>query len=237
MNKPVIKAILFDLDDTLWEIRPVLARAEALLYAWLTTHTPRITQMHTIDTLRAHRLALLQKHPHLHVDLFALRHTALSQLFQEHAYPAPLVDTAMAVFAQARNAVTLFDDVLPVFAQLHTHWQLGAITNGTTDLSATPLVPYFATSFSSFQFGVAKPDPTIFLAACADLQLMPHEVVYVGDDPVCDIHGAQHVGMQAVWMNRFQHTYQGQNTPNGECRDLYELHQWMMTQTNTARDQ
>jgi HAD superfamily hydrolase (TIGR01509 family) len=235
MNKPVIKAILFDLDDTLWDIRPVLARAEAHLYAWLSQHTPIISDLYSIETLRAHRLNLLKEHPHLQVNLFALRHFALTQLFQAHGYATDLVDEAMAVFAKARNEVHLFDDVLPGFQQLHAKWVLGSVTNGTTDLSTTPLAPYFKTSIASFQFGACKPEPAIFLAACDAIQIPPTEVVYVGDDPVFDIFGAQQVGMQAVWMNRFQRDYAGDNIPDAQCRDLYELHQWMQTHTQSTQ--
>jgi len=75
MNKPVIKAILFDLDDTLWEIQPVLVRAEALLYQWLSTHTPNIAAVHTIESLREHRMTLARDNPAFKVNLIvAFRH-------------------------------------------------------------------------------------------------------------------------------------------------------------------
>ena len=38
-----LRCITFDLDDTLWETGPVIARAEAHAHAWLETHAPRIT--------------------------------------------------------------------------------------------------------------------------------------------------------------------------------------------------
>ena len=41
-----IRAITLDLDDTLWEIHPVIKRAEKQLYAWLSEHYPRITEMY-----------------------------------------------------------------------------------------------------------------------------------------------------------------------------------------------
>jgi putative hydrolase of the HAD superfamily len=38
-----IAAITLDLDDTLWPIEPVIARAEERLDAWLKIHCPRAT--------------------------------------------------------------------------------------------------------------------------------------------------------------------------------------------------
>ena len=37
-----IKAIVFDLDDTLWPLRPLIAAAEQTLYAWLIERVPSI---------------------------------------------------------------------------------------------------------------------------------------------------------------------------------------------------
>ena len=39
-----IECITFDLDDTLWDVEPVILRAEELFYQWLSQHCPRITQ-------------------------------------------------------------------------------------------------------------------------------------------------------------------------------------------------
>ena len=41
-----ILAITLDLDDTLWEIHPVIKRAERHLYAWLEENYPRITDLY-----------------------------------------------------------------------------------------------------------------------------------------------------------------------------------------------
>ena len=39
-----IEAVFFDLDDTLWEVGPVIERAEQRIYEHLAAHFPRITQ-------------------------------------------------------------------------------------------------------------------------------------------------------------------------------------------------
>lgn len=236
MNKPVIKAILFDLDDTLWDIQPVLARAETILYQWLTLHAPSVAAMHTIESLREHRMTLARHDPSLKVNLLALRHKALSQIFNEHNLPVSLADSAMTLFSTARNTVTLFDDVLPAFDQLREHWVLGSVTNGTTDLSVTGLTPYFRTSIASYQFGVSKPETAIFHAAASALNIAPEHIAYVGDDPVFDVQGAKQAGMHAVWMNRFDRHYAGEFTPDAQCTDLFGLLAWLNTHTDKPHD-
>jgi hypothetical protein len=55
---------------------------------------------------------------------------------------------------------------------------------------------FFAGSVSARNHGVAKPDPSIFLAACAAANAAPHQVMHLGDDPLLDIDGALAAGLQ-----------------------------------------
>jgi len=42
-----IRAVCFDLDDTLWDMAPVIPRAEKRLYAWFASHCPRVLDVYT----------------------------------------------------------------------------------------------------------------------------------------------------------------------------------------------
>ena len=55
----VIRAICFDLDNTLWEIEPVLVRAERILADWLGRRYPRIGERFTPSGVLEMRAALL----------------------------------------------------------------------------------------------------------------------------------------------------------------------------------
>ena len=230
LQQAPIRAVLFDLDDTLWPIVPVILRAEALLYAWLQTHAPRVAQQHTVDTLRARRMALMQAQPRFQVDLWALRHAGLTEAFTAADADLARVDEAMAVFAAARNAVTPYEDVVPVLQRLRGRFALGTISNGFADLQAIGLDHHFAVSLAAHRFGCAKPDPSIFLSACAALQVDPAHAVYVGDDPLLDVDGAQKAGMRAVWMNRFDRQLPAQVRPDASCSSLFELEHWLAAQ-------
>ena len=48
----MIKALTFDLDDTLWDVWPVVEHAEQLLYEWLAGYYPRIATRFTSLELR-----------------------------------------------------------------------------------------------------------------------------------------------------------------------------------------
>jgi putative hydrolase of the HAD superfamily len=48
--------------------------------------------------------------------------------------------------------------------------------------------------------GIWKPHPAIFLGALEQLQVEPHNAVFVGDNPYEDIQGAKQVGMFTIWV-------------------------------------
>ena len=54
------------------------------------------------------------------------------------------VDLAMAVFSQARNAVTPFEDVLPTLERLGSRAVLGSISNGFARNRLRPVSSAFA---------------------------------------------------------------------------------------------
>jgi FMN phosphatase YigB (HAD superfamily) len=75
-----IRTITIDLDDTLWEIHPVIKRAEARLYEWLGENYPRITQMYTPAELHDVRAQIITEFADRSHDLTFLRHTVLSRV-------------------------------------------------------------------------------------------------------------------------------------------------------------
>jgi HAD superfamily hydrolase (TIGR01549 family) len=223
------KAILFDLDDTLWPIAPVIVQAEQTLHAWLLEHAPGVGARFSIDQLRQARLALLASEPAFQLDLGALRRAALITAFEAAGEDGAKVDAAMVHFFAARNAVTPYDDVVPGLLRLQGRALLGSISNGNADLRAIGLAHHFQVSVAASQLGVAKPDPAIFLHACRALGVAPHEALYVGDDILLDVQAAQRAGLRAVWLNRtasLRHVELGV-APDAICANFDELHDWL----------
>ncbi|WP_040787350.1 HAD family hydrolase [Massilia niastensis] len=229
MTRPWPKAVLFDLDDTLWPIAPVIIEAEKILYAWLAEHAPRVVRQYTIDTLRQARLELLARRPEFELDLGALRRAGLIAAFEQAGEDVGKVELAMVEFFAARNAVIPYDDVLPGLLRLKSRVRIGSITNGNADLETIGLSRHFHGSVSAPRLGVAKPDPAIFLAGCEALDVAPGEAVYVGDNLLLDVQGAQRAGLRAVWMNRIGQVNElaHEVRPDGEVSSLDELLSWL----------
>ena len=92
-----IRAIMIDLDDTLWEIHPVIRRAEVRLYEWMSEHYPRITEMFGPEDFRILRKEVLTEFKdHLH-DLTLIRRTVLTRLGEAAGYGDSHVDAAFEV--------------------------------------------------------------------------------------------------------------------------------------------
>ncbi len=227
-GKPqIVKAVLFDLDDTLWPIAPVIARAEQILFEWLQANAEAVTRRFSIDSLRQQRLQLAATDPVFRFDLWKLRHAALSAALSSVGDDPAKADAAMAVFSEARHAVTPFADVQPALSRLQRRLPLGTVSNGFADLGKIGLAGHFQASIAAHSFGSGKPDPAIFHAACAALKVAPQEALYVGDDPLLDVVGAQQAGLQAVWINRFERSLPDGVQPQASCTSLDELEAWL----------
>ncbi len=197
-----IRTITIDLDDTLWEIHPVIRRAEARLYEWMSEHYPRITDMFGPEELRILRKEVLEEFKdHLH-DLTLVRRTVLARLGEAAGYGDSHVDAAFEVFSEARNDVTLFPGVRSALTKLRRRFVLVAVTNGNADLERIGIRDLFDDVISAAMAGAAKPARPIFDAAVKAGGASAQQTLHVGDDPLRDVHGARDAGLRSVWVNR-----------------------------------
>jgi putative hydrolase of the HAD superfamily len=195
-----VRAIAFDLDNTLWDVEPVLERAEQCLATWLQQHCPRIALSR--EQMRAAREQLAQREPHNAHDVSYLRATALAAHAREHGYDEQLAGRAFEVFLEARNQVEIFPDVAPALARLRRRYALASLSNGNADLARIGLEHAFTVSLNARQIGAAKPQLRCFERLAQELQLPAGAIAYVGDDPQLDIDAARAAGLRTVWMNR-----------------------------------
>lgn len=197
-----VRAICFDLDNTLWEIEPVLLRAERILADWLRQRYPRIPERFPAEAMQAMRAELLRDEPHRAHDLTYLRRETLARAAAAAGYDRDIAHDAFAAWHAARNQVTPFAETLPALAKLRSRYRLASLSNGNADLGRIGLAHHFEVSLSACDLGCAKPHPRAYAALAEALTLEPADLLFVGDEPHADVVGPRAAGMRTVWVNR-----------------------------------
>ena len=224
LDVPKIRAISLDLDETLWPVWPTIERAEQMLHQWLAVHAPQTAALFAdAAALRQIREEMNAHQPHLKSDLSALRRESIRMALERAGNDPALAEPAFDVFFDARQCVTLYDDAAPALAFLSARFPLVSVSNGNADIVRIGLKPYFRAAVSAREFGIAKPDPSIFVAAAQAVGVAPEEVLHVGDDATLDVLGAVRAGMQAAWLNREDQLWPHEVQPHVTVSTLTEL--------------
>lgn len=197
-----VRAITLDLDDTLWPFAPIGERIERVLDDWMRTHSPRTALHFPVARMRALRERVCAEHPRLIHDLGALRRLTLQRALTESGGDPALADAAYDAFYAVRNQVECYPDSIAALQRIAAHLPVAALTNGNADLQRIGLAQHFRFQLGAREHGAAKPDASIFHAACARLGCAPNEVLHVGDHIEMDVLGAARAGLRSCWINR-----------------------------------
>lgn len=219
-----LRTLSFDLDNTLWDVDPVIEAAEGKLRDWMAVECPRALDGYRPARLVELREEIVAQHPDRDHDLTFLRKAVLERILVSAGYPSALAEAAFAVFFAARNEVTLFADVLPALYRLSEHFQMVALTDGNADLGRIGLDALFDHYINASIVGRPKPHAAMFQAVAAATGHSPEHILHVGDHPEKDIAGARRVGFRTVWINRQRERWPLEHAvPDAEVTDLTAL--------------
>jgi putative hydrolase of the HAD superfamily len=197
-----VRAVFFDLDNTLWDVHPVIVRAEHAMYDFLHARYPAVTARHDLDSMRALRVQVARDNPDKRHDFTWLRLESLRRHARDAGYADAMAEQAFEVFFRTRNEVVLYDDVRSTLEILVRDYRLFAISNGNADLAVIGLAQYFEASLTAREAGMLKPDPRIFEILLGRAGLRAGETAHVGDDAEADVEGARRAGVLPIWLNR-----------------------------------
>lgn len=122
-----------------------------------------------------------------------------------------------------------FDYTLPLLENLKAQGlKIGLITNGThalqyKKLDMTGLRYVFDEIIVSGDVLTDKPDREIFLMMCEKLGLSPEQCVYVGDNRKNDVDGGNSAGMKTIWLTSANIHQDGKTQPDAVIGSLTEL--------------
>lgn len=199
-----IAAMTFDLDDTLYDNYPVIARTTKESHAALQAHHPALKD-YSVEQYQQVRQRLLLAEPEIYHDVSEWRRRAVEQsMLDVGLAPAQAADGSrevMTVFAEWRSKITISDENHATLAALAERIPLVAITNGNAEPHLFGLDKYFQFILRAGPDGRAKPYQDMYHCAAERLNLAPERILHVGDDLTTDVAGAVRCGMQACWIN------------------------------------
>ncbi|WP_420628607.1 HAD family hydrolase [Candidatus Leptofilum sp.] len=213
-----IKAVLFDMDDTLidWsEFEGDIAGLESNglhnLYRYF------VDSGHSLIPFPEFRLAYRETAVHAWqeakkswagVSFVNILQTLLAQCGLDIANID--MDAALRAYKWGPlPGVELFADTLPVLGKLKSDgYKIGLITNAMQpmwmrdiELRAYGILEYLDARLTSGDVGFMKPHPFIYWRALELLEVQPEAAVFVGDRPANDIAGANEAGLTSVLMS------------------------------------
>lgn len=198
-----VSALTFDLDDTLYDNRPVILRTEEETLKFLRNYHPSLVALENSDFQRL-RQALRKAEPEIYHDVTEWRRRAVEQamldagLSREEA--AAGAEAAMVNFATWRSRIDVPQATHDTLAALAEKWPLVAITNGNAQPERFGLNDYFKFVLRAGPDGRSKPYHDMYHLAAERLDLPLGEILHVGDDLTTDVAGAIRCGMQACWI-------------------------------------
>lgn len=197
-----IRVITFDLDDTLWDVWPIIERAEKRLQTWLQLHYPQIAARYDSLGLRGLSAEIEEQQPEQAYRRSWLRKRTLALAARRCGYQDFDVEAAFQVFYRARNEVRFFEEVEPVLSRLAQRYTLGALSNGNACAELTGLSEYLTFALNAEGVGCPKPGAAMFEEARRLSGFEPEQILHVGDEPEHDVSGASKAGFRTVWINR-----------------------------------
>ena len=225
-----LRALLFDLDDTLIPETPaIVAGYEAVAErVWGQSTPERVRQL--TDAARAvwRAGAPWEYKERVHFSLGEGLHgefvadgpepDRLRQFIprlHEEAFEAVLPDAhrgssaeLVDTWRQARmSALSLYPETREVLTELGSRMPLALVTNGAArlqraKLERTGIEDHFDVIVDSETVGVGKPSPEMFTVALRKLGVTGGEAAMVGNDLGRDVAGARAAGVRPIWVHR-----------------------------------
>jgi putative hydrolase of the HAD superfamily len=190
-----IRAVLFDLDHTLWERDTAVRRLVTAQYAGFAAlaAVPRDEYVERVLELDDHGTA----------DKKAIYEQVVREFGLQ---PSQAEELRTHFWANFKNYFEPVPDAVEVLNALRAAGlKTGIITNGSTaaqdaKISGLGLAPLMDVILVSEREGISKPDHAIFHRALDRLGVRPDAAWFVGDHPEFDVRGAAEAGLTAVWV-------------------------------------
>ncbi|HCG6403080.1 TPA: HAD-IA family hydrolase [Vibrio parahaemolyticus] len=238
----MLKAIFFDMDETLCGTSQADKAAGQKFAAWIQQTYPQVSdpQVFLQRYLQGVYKKLNAEFPQLVAllpDENAFRCGLIQTILAENGIhiDAEQAQQAQHYFDSARmGAFTFFPGVKEMLTDLRKHYKLVVITNGPIfsqhpKLKATQMDEWVDHIIVGGEEPEEKPAASIFQKALNLVDIKPEEALHIGDSLAADIAGANNMGILSVWVNATGASNPTEITPNFEIRETVELNEILKT--------
>lgn len=228
MNKIIgVKAISFDADGTLWDFEKVMCHSLNHVLRELKKLDPNAVDMLDVGKMIKIRNRVANELKGRVTNLEDIRLEAFRQTLRDIGRPNDALASHLnQVYLKHRfEDIRLYDDVLPALKALRVRYALGILSNGNSYPERCGLEGMFKFVVFSQDYGVEKPNPSLFQIALEKAGCSKHQLLHVGDSLHEDIMGAINAGIKCVWLNRKRVKNNLDLKIDCEISSLSELHE------------
>ncbi len=201
-GSPIIRFLLFDLDDTLFDFR----RAERTSLTRTLTRRGRAPTEEDLDAYSRINISWWQRLERGEITRAQVIVGRFGEFLAAFAPSFPARKTAEEYENGLKDCGFLIPGADDVLRRLREEgYLLYAVTNGTGEIQRSRLqksgiAPFFSGVFISEEVGCEKPSPLFFEAAFRQIPFFRREeAVLIGDSLTSDIRGALNAGVAPVW--------------------------------------
>jgi FMN hydrolase / 5-amino-6-(5-phospho-D-ribitylamino)uracil phosphatase len=219
----VVSTVVFDVDETLVNLRPAVREALLVVLAELRRLSPAAQELSVAD-LEADAAAAFEELRAEPVE--TARREALARSLARVGLTGELDRMAELFFAHRFAITRLYDGVPALLTELRRSYLVGLGSNGNNHAGRLGLAGEFAFEVYAHVDGVPKkPAAGFFEAVVAAAGCAPRAIVHVGNSWEHDVAGAAVFGLRTVWLNRAgePRPADADGSPDAEIRSLAEL--------------
>jgi len=218
----MIKALLFDFGQTLVDSADAFRVAEKEAKDRLFSHMDSGPDGHSWDVfLPRYRSIRKEFHQNSNFSRSAIWQ-AVYRYFNHKPDPKCFEKWENDYWERVGSQTNPFPETTPVLEELSQRYQIALVTNTQGQKSSSnhrlalfpELENFFQVIIVAGESGIPpKPDNEPFRLCMEQLNILPNEAVFIGDDWRIDICGAKNAGIQPVWL---QHHSVKRNWPEVE---------------------
>jgi len=217
-----LRAVIFDLDDTLYPEREFVNSGFEAVAEW-------------VEEKFGFSSKLVAKEFY-HIFQEGMRRNVFNKWLEDRGLGEEWVPHMVQVYREHFPRISPYPEVRDVLARLSRDYKLGIVTDGYLEVQKRKLhslnIGHF---FNAVIFSDAlgkeawKPSSHPFQAVLGELSICGFEAVYVGDNPQKDFLGAKRLGMHTIRVRRPDGLYSHleplsfEYAPDIEVKTLYEV--------------